>query len=134
MRKMYALITALMVTLFVLAGCQTEGGGEEASTSQEEKQEVTLNIELSKNKGEKVLANEEVTVEEGTVLMEVMKNNFEVAEKDGFITGLEGITASEGEQKAWMFTINGETSMVGANKYEVKQGDEIVFDFQSWES
>ncbi|WP_079530163.1 DUF4430 domain-containing protein [Halobacillus hunanensis] len=133
MRKMYALIAALMVTVFVLAGCQTEGGGEKASASQEEKQQVTLNIELSKNKGEKVLANKEVTVEKGTVLMEVMKNNFEVAEKDGFITGIKGITASEEEQKAWMFTINGESSMVGANKYEVKQGDEIVFDLQSWE-
>ncbi|MFD2925845.1 DUF4430 domain-containing protein [Halobacillus naozhouensis] len=133
MRKMSALFTALMMTAFVLAGCQTEGGGEEATASQEQKQEVTLNIELSKNKGEKVLATKKVTVEEGTVLMEVMKNNFEVAEKDGFITGIKGISASKGEKRAWMFTINGESSMVGANKYEVKQGDEIVFDFQSWE-
>ncbi|UOR12425.1 DUF4430 domain-containing protein [Halobacillus amylolyticus] len=132
MGKMYTLLSALMLTMVVLAGCQTESGSEEETASnQEEKQEVTLQIELSKNKGEEVISTKEVTVEEGTMLMDVMKNNFEVEESEGFINSIEGISATE--QKAWLFTINGESSMVGANEYEVKQGDEIVFDFHAWE-
>ncbi|UOQ93620.1 DUF4430 domain-containing protein [Halobacillus shinanisalinarum] len=131
MGKVSTLLSALMLTMLVLAGCQSESGGEETASKQEEKQEVTLQIELSKNKGEKVISTKDVTVEEGTMLMDVMKNNFEVEENEGFITGIEGITATD--EKAWLFTINGESAMVGANEYEVKQGDEIVFDFHAWE-
>ncbi|MCA0970304.1 DUF4430 domain-containing protein [Halobacillus litoralis] len=132
MKKFYSILLAVSFSLAVLAGCgATTEPGQAESGQTEAKQEVAATIIL--NNGEEELANKEVTVETGTTLMEVMKENFEVEESDGFINGLEGISMNEEEKMAWMYTINGEEAMVGANEYEIEQGDEITFDYQSWE-
>ncbi|WP_081472446.1 DUF4430 domain-containing protein [Ornithinibacillus scapharcae] len=34
---------------------------------------------------------------------------------------------------SWMFSVNGEQSMVGAGEVELKDGDTVNFDYQSWE-
>ncbi len=65
--------------------------------------------------------------------MEVMEENYEVEQTEGFINSIEGIAGNEEEKMAWMYTINGEDAMVGANEYEVEDGDEIAFNYQSWE-
>ncbi|MGI8315402.1 DUF4430 domain-containing protein [Halobacillus mangrovi] len=136
MKKIYVFLVAALLAIGVISGCgsqQTEKTEEANASQQEEKQEVTLKVEISKNNGEEVLADQEISVEKGTTLMEVMKDNFEVEESDGFINSIEGIEGNQEEKMAWMFTINGEEAMVGANEYEVEQGDEIVFDYHSWE-
>ncbi|SIS55464.1 DUF4430 domain-containing protein [Salimicrobium salexigens] len=128
----YAGVVAL--TLVLLTGCQAES---ETSESQEEgsqsSQEIEATVELTKNQGEEQVKEKDITVEEGTVLMDAMEENFEVEEKDGFINGIEGISAEEGEKKAWVYDVNGEEAKVGAAEYEIEDGDEIHFDFQSWE-
>ncbi|PBB05489.1 MULTISPECIES: DUF4430 domain-containing protein [Salimicrobium] len=128
----YAGVVAL--TLVLLTGCQAES---ETSESQEEgsqsSQEIEATVELTKNQGEEQVEEKDITVEEGTVLMDAMEENFEVEEKDGFINGIEGISAEEGEKKAWVYDVNGEEATVGAAEYEIEDGDEIHFDFQSWE-
>ncbi|ARI77211.1 DUF4430 domain-containing protein [Halobacillus mangrovi] len=136
MKKFNFFLVAALLAVGVISGCgtqQTEKAEEANASQQEEKQEVTLKVEISKNNGEEVLADQEITVAEGTTLMEVMKDNFEVKESEGFINSIEGIEGNQEEKMAWMFTINGEEAMVGANEYEVEQGDEIIFDYHSWE-
>ncbi|KHE71393.1 DUF4430 domain-containing protein [Halobacillus sp. BBL2006] len=136
MKKFFGLLVVFLLVAGVLSGCGTQQADqkEEASASQQEdKQEVTVQVEVSKSNGEEMLADKEVSVPEGTTLMEVMKENFEVKESEGFINSIEGIEGNQEEKMAWMFTINGEEAMVGANEYEVEQGDEIVFDYHSWE-
>ncbi|UOQ42668.1 DUF4430 domain-containing protein [Halobacillus salinarum] len=133
MKKLYSLFLAAILTAGVLAGCQSQDEAEQAGSSTEEKQEVSVHVTISTNNGEKELADKELSVEEGKTLMEMMKNKFEVKESDGYITGIEGVTADESKKQAWMYTVNGEEATVGASEYELKSGDEVVFDMHKWE-
>ncbi|MCP3025819.1 DUF4430 domain-containing protein [Halobacillus sp. A5] len=128
-----ALLFTLIAAVF-LAGCQGEGDNDEGSSGKaDQSEEVTIEIEISEDEGEEVVSTEEHTVEEGALLMDVMEGHYDVEEDEGFINSIEGISAEEGEEKAWMYTINGEEASVGANEYELEEGDEINFDFQSRE-
>ncbi|MBA2173831.1 DUF4430 domain-containing protein [Halobacillus locisalis] len=134
MKKLYSLALTLCLALGVLAGCGTSSVQEGTGATQEEaKQEISATITLSQNNGEEKMANEEVTVEQGTTLLEAMENTFEVDVSEGFINGIEGISMDEEKKMAWTYTINGEEAMVGAGEYELEQGDDIVFDYHSWE-
>lgn len=133
MNKLYSMLLALVLAVGMLAGCGAQEEGDESNATQEEAQEVTVQVDVSKNNGEEMLAEEEITVEEGTTLMEVMEDNFEVEQTEGYINSIEGIAGDDKEKMAWIYTINGEDATVGANEYEVEEGDEIVFDYQSWE-
>ena len=49
-----------------------------------------------------------------------------------YIDGIEGIVASEvGPNAGWLFTVNGESPNVGADAYQIADGDEIVWTFTS---
>ncbi|MBX0356176.1 DUF4430 domain-containing protein [Halobacillus sp. Nhm2S1] len=133
MKKWNTVLTAMILAVAVLAGCGTQEEKETSATQEEQVQEVTVQVQLSKNDGEEMMAEDEITVEEGTTLMEVMEDNYEVEQSEGFINSIEGVAGNQEEKMAWMYTINGEEAMVGANEYEVEDGDEIVFDYQSWE-
>lgn len=77
----------------------------------------------------KVLSNisKEIKVEEGQNLLEIMKENYEVTAKDGFISVIEGYEQDEKEGKYWLYTINGEQATVGAADYELEDKDVIVW-------
>ncbi|MYL48422.1 DUF4430 domain-containing protein [Halobacillus litoralis] len=133
MEKWKTVLTAMILAVAVLAGCGAQEEKESSATQEEQVQEVTVQVQVSKNDGEEMMAEDEITVEKGTTLMEVMEDNYEVEQTEGFINSIEGIAGNQEEKMAWMYTINGEEAMVGANEYEVEDGDEIVFDYQSWE-
>ncbi|HEX6594561.1 MAG TPA: DUF4430 domain-containing protein [Bacillota bacterium] len=95
--------------------------------------EETVVITVSKDEGEKMIIEQEVPIEEDAVLMDVLKEHFEIEEEDGFITSIEGVAPEEGEEKAWMYFVNGEIASVGANEFELSPGDEVTFDLQAWE-
>lgn len=145
MSKWYSVFLAMVMAVGVLAGCgaqeeegtpsnQEEQVEENTSANQEEQaEEVTVQIQITNSKTDKEIADDEWTVEEGTTLMEVMEENYEVEQTEGFINSIEGIAGNEEEKMAWMYTINGDDAMVGANEYEVEDGDEIAFNYQSWE-
>ncbi|MFD1018533.1 DUF4430 domain-containing protein [Thalassobacillus hwangdonensis] len=135
MNRILKMVFALLLSIGILTGCQSESGNADQTTEteQNEQQEMKAEVVISKENGEEILQEKEIEFEEGQSLMEVMKANFEVEESDGFITGVEGVSAEEGEEKAWFYTINGEEAMVGANDYELESGDQIAFDFHAWE-
>ncbi|WP_028783076.1 DUF4430 domain-containing protein [Thalassobacillus devorans] len=135
MRRMMQMILAVMLSAVVLGACQADSGSESSDAqTQDQQQEVPVKVTVSKKNGEKIVAEKELEVKAGTTLMEVLKNNFDdVEEKDGFVTKIEGIEAKEGEQKAWFFTINGESASVGAEEYKVEADDTFQFDFHKWE-
>lgn len=143
MKSLLLRLLTVFVALSVLVACGDEDGTnssqpkeEQNTSSQQSKQQeqATVHITLSQDKEAEVLEEKEVEIEDGDILLEVMKENFDVVEKDGFISSIEGINDDDGTlKKAWMFYINGEMSMVGAGEVELKDGDEILFDFQSWE-
>ncbi|MFC2948280.1 DUF4430 domain-containing protein [Virgibacillus sediminis] len=132
---------ALLLAMGLLAGCTGEESTQQESapdtdqenTQQAEEKEERVHITLSENEGEEIIAEEEVTITENAILMDVMKENFDIEEENGFITSINGIGPEEGEERSWMFYVNGEMAMVGAQEYELEPGDEVTFDLQAWE-
>ncbi|WP_347862826.1 DUF4430 domain-containing protein [Salimicrobium sp. PL1-032A] len=134
MKNLKDLLGMLLMAMVIATGCQAESNSSENQEEQVEEQAgIEATVELTKDEGAEQITEKEINVEEGTVLLDAMEENFELETQDGFITGIEGVSAEEGEQKAWIYTVNGEEAMVGAGEYEIEEDDEIRFDFQAWE-
>lgn len=82
---------------------------------------------------DEVVFNDELTAEKGKSLIEVMKENVEVTETDGFVTAICGKEQNADENRYWMYTVNGQSPTVGADKYFPEDGDKIVFDLSALE-
>ncbi|HLS66639.1 MAG TPA: DUF4430 domain-containing protein [Pseudogracilibacillus sp.] len=134
LRFLYVFAAVLLIT-----GCSTANNTEEAevetteTAEQEEVVESVITVTISEDEGEIVHDEKEIEIEEGAILMDVLKESFDIEEEDGFITAIDGIQADEGEQRGWMYYVNDEMAMVGAAEYELEEDDHVVFDLQAWE-
>jgi len=145
MNKWMLRVGAVFAAILLLVGCGADEGNEEDAASTDgpaeqteendvsEQNEDTVLITISIDEGSEYVDEKEIPIEEGDILMDVMKQNFYVEEEGGFITSIERVSAEEDEEKGWIFFINGEMAMVGAEEYELSPGEEITFDFQAWE-
>lgn len=128
---------SLLITIMLLVGCssteenqnQTNDNSNNTEQSAEEKAVITI----SQDEGDTVLTEKEVSFEEGAILMDVLKENFEIEETGGMITAVDGLEADESEKKAWVYFVNDEMPMVGAAEFELSAGDKVNLDLQSWE-
>lgn len=104
---------------------------EDASTEDAVTVEVTISVtedgELIEN-GEQV-----VEVEEGALLLDVMKENFEIEETDTFINAINGVEQDANANKWWFFDVNGEMAQAGAAETELKAGDLIEWKLEAYE-
>lgn len=141
-KKMTLRLLSVLMLMMTLVACQpkTEAPKDQENlvetTVQEEvaeKQEgveakktvqVTLEIKVD---GEDLMPAKTIDVEEGTVLMDVMKENFEIKETDGFISEIEGQAQDPEANKWWLFDLNDEMAEVGANDLTLKAGDKITW-------
>lgn len=130
MRKTFALFFSMMMAIMLVACGNNDGNNSGASG--EEIGKVT--IELLRESEEKI-SREEVALFAGDTLMDVMDRNFEIETVyDGqFIHGINGIAPEEGENYAWIYTVNGEEVLIGATEYELEPGDFVEFDYISWD-
>ncbi|HEQ4412588.1 TPA: DUF4430 domain-containing protein [Streptococcus pyogenes] len=71
--------------------------------------------------------DEKVSFGKGDTVLEVLKDNYEVKEKDGFITAIDGIEQDTKDNKYWLFKVNGKMADKGADQITVKDGDSIEF-------
>ncbi|MFC4557422.1 DUF4430 domain-containing protein [Virgibacillus kekensis] len=146
MKKKFFRVSALLFLIIgLLVGCGTDNQEQEQSQASnqnestqssgentEQKSEDTVTVTISKNNGEKQIKEKEIEIKDGAILMEVMKENFEIKEDGGFITSINGIAPGKDEKKAWMYTVNGEMAKVGATELELSPGDKVVFDLQAY--
>lgn len=143
MKKWLQLLSPLIVVVFILIGCSDDAGNtnqgestnnqtetEDNNTQSEANEEEQVSITISEDDGEEVHAEEKVDVEEGAILMDVLDENFDIEEDDGFITAIDGIENDEEEGKYWMYDVNDEMAQVGADEFELSPGDDVVFDLQ----
>ncbi|WP_156289265.1 DUF4430 domain-containing protein [Oceanobacillus salinisoli] len=135
-------LMTLLLLMGVLAGCaseesdETENNASTSTTNSSQTEEVAedhVRITISVDNGAEFITEEEIPIEEGDILLDVMEEHFYVEHEGGFITSIERVEASEEEQTAWMYFVNDEMPTVGAAEYELSSGDKIVFDLQSWE-
>lgn len=110
---------------------ETSSVVEDASTEDAVTVEVTISVtedgELIEN-GEQV-----VEVEEGALLLDVMKENFEIEETDTFINAINGVEQDATANKWWLFDVNGEMAQKGAAETELKAGDLIEWKLEAYE-
>ena len=146
MNKWLLRFASVLLIIGIMAGCGTDTGEkstDDSNSTQTEEQsenqdnvaqdeEESVAITISKDEGEEIIDEKEVSIEADAILMDVLKENFEVEEDGGFITSIEGVAPKEDEEKAWMFSVNGEMANVGANDFELSPGDEVTFDLQAW--
>lgn len=137
MKKWLLSFMSLFTALVLVVGCSNDSGQTttESNINEEEKevQEEIITVTISKDEGAELLSESEIEINEKAILMDVMKENFDIEEDGGFINAIDGIGPVEGEEKAWMYFVNDEMAMVGAGEYELSNGDEVNFDFQPWE-
>lgn len=144
MKRSLLALLALFTGLLFAVGCsndsaETEENTEDANLTVEEETDVVDEVEqsivvtVSIDHGAEKITEKEITIEENDILMDVMKEHFEIDEEGGFINAIDGVGPEEGEEKSWMFFVNDEMAMVGAAEYELSVGDHVVFDLQPWE-
>ena len=133
-RWMMLLIAAMIVT-----GCTedtqntdptnneviTETVDQEATTSAADTQEVTASIKILIDGELQTDLSQEVSVPEGTTLMEVMTENYEIVNENSFITEINSHQQDLEANRFWLYDINGEMAMVGIAEYEIEEGDVI---------
>ena len=122
----------ILFTTFSLAACGNIGTQEEASSaisssSVESQTKETLSIVISlEQDGEQVEGTtKELEVEEGTTVLDSLKEQYEVIENDGYVVSIEEMEIDEKLGKYWMYEINNEEAAVGAADYELKDGDQL---------
>lgn len=101
---------------------ETDDATEEAETTADE---VTVDFDILID-GEAVAdLSEEITVPEGTYLLDAMEDTYELEEDGGFISAIEGYEQDEDAGRYWLYYINDEMPSVGAADYELEEGDQI---------
>lgn len=122
MKKRLLSILLLLALAITFVGCKNNSNTD-STTSSEYSLEAT--IELIEDGVS--FKKETLNFNEGEKLLDVMKRNLEVEEKDGFITSIEGHNQDEDSNKYWLYTVNGEMAEVGANQFELHDKDEVIF-------
>lgn len=122
----------IALTAISLAACgnidtQEEASSETNSSSVESQTKEMFSVVISlEQDGEQVAdKTKETVVEEGTTVLDALREQYEVVEEDGFIVSIEGIEQDEELGKYWMYEVNNEQAMVGAAEYELKDGDQV---------
>jgi len=126
-------IIILVTSVILLIACSSTGSenvGEQESSSE---QTGTITIVVSESEADEVFSEDEIEIADGDILMDVMKDNYDIDEDEGFINGIDGIFPEEDEEKSWIYSVNDEDALVGAHEYELSIDDEVVFDLQTWE-
>lgn len=140
MKKFLSLICVFVLYL-ALFSCSEKKDDDDSS---EITNPINVTISFSDSENDQVevenfepIENAEFIVEEGTSVLEatqiycvVNELDIEIDSAGGYITGLLGISDGDySDNTGWVYTINGETVMVGADEQILKDGDKISWEF-----
>src|SRR5690625_4508912 len=101
MRKWMLRFGSLLLAISLLVGCTSgDNNGGQAVNNNNQQETNENNLETSQNEdiilitisiddGEEIVTEKEVPVEDGAILMDVMKENFDIEEDGGFINSIE---------------------------------------------
>lgn len=109
----------ICISLVTLSAC-SEKSADKVSTKEENV--VRLIVKEDTNK-----IDEKVSFKKGDTVMDVLKANYKVKEKDGFITAIDGYAQKPKEKTYWFYKVNGKMATKAANALKVKKGDKIYF-------
>ena len=122
-------IIGILTTTLLLTACgQAPANTTSTTTSVETTTAVqTTRVTLNITKDGQAIEGSPFTLtfKEGDNLLDVMKAQLKIVEKDGFISSINGVEQVPSEQKYWLFDVNGQMSPVGAKEVLLKAGDVI---------
>jgi len=104
---------------------------EELDSSTTEEDTAAISIVIDGETMEEL--SREVTVTEESTLFDVMENNYDIEDSDGFISSIEGYEQDAGAQRYWLYYINGEMPTVGAKEYVLQDEDHIEWKLEDSE-
>ena len=90
----------------------------------------TVSYTLTINVGDKTVEQLNIEAETTKSLLDTMKEKLELEETDGFITSICGHSQNYETNEYWVYTVNGESIMVGAADYYPNNNDVIIFSLQ----
>ena len=125
MKKIIGILTA---TLLLTACGQAPANTNSTTTSVETTtaaQTTSVTHNITKDRPAIAGSPFTLTFKEGDNLLDVMKSQLKIVEKDGFISSINGVEQVPSEQKYWLFDVNGQMSPVGAKEVLLKAGDVI---------
>lgn len=104
---------------------------ETTETAEAELIEVTLSVTED---GELITDGEQVVeVADGAILLDVMKEYYDITEENTFISAINGVEQDGNAGKWWVFDINGAMGEKGASEIELKEGDLIEWKLEAFE-
>lgn len=136
MKKQIIYFLSLLFIITILAACGTndENNNTTVSTSNSGQSEVADNavrITISINNGEQFVNEQEVEIEAGANLLEVLEKTFYVdTNEDNEITSIERVKSNEEENTTWVLIIDDVLSQTLAKDYTLNGGEKITFDLQ----
>lgn len=144
MNKWFIRLASLLMVIGLLVGCASNTDDQNNTNNNQIEQnqnndnssevaEEAVAITISQNHNEEVISEEEVIIKEGAILLDILKENFDIEEEGGLISSIEGIEQDEDQGKYWFYSVNGEEAPVGAGEYELSVGDKVNFDLHAWE-
>lgn len=129
----------LLSTGLVLVGCSPDTSeapegtetpvvedvdGSDANSSEEE--QVSADILISIDGETLADLSKEITVPEGTYLLDVMEAEYDIVDEGaGFLSSINGNEHDMDAERYWLFYVNDDMASVGAADYEIEEGDVI---------
>lgn len=132
----YFLVLMGLVTLAACSNAKTtdsssvESNTRTSSTGVSDVSESKVAISLVKEGKE--VTSKEVTIEDGTTLMDAMKKNFDLVEENKMITAIDGIEQDKKENYYWTYKINDEMVNTGAAETTLHPDDKVVFTYEKF--
>lgn len=128
------LVIAASLALVACSDTNQPAGNESSSVASSEMtatspavETVAVSINVQEAGEDLPDANKEIKAEAGETLLEAMEKNYDITEKEGFISAVEGHEQDDKAGKYWLYTVNGEQAAVGAADYILEDGDTIVW-------
>lgn len=128
-------LLALLATGFILTGCMGPESDTEVDISNEissvveDAVSVTISVTVD---GELIEdGTKELEVEAGSILLDVMKDAFEIEETNTFIDSINGHEQDADAGRYWLFDVNGEMAPAGANDTELEEGDVVEWKLEA---
>lgn len=138
MKKTLAVFFIGIMMLFTLSACGNKG--ENTGTSNDagsgETISVTLSIDYTDESGIADIDDQIIQVPVDSTVLDATMSAVDVVAEDSdggtkYITSIGGLAGSG--SSGWIFEVNDKTIMKTADKYVLSDGDELSWEYGSWE-
>ena len=132
MKRLLIVLAVSAVLILGLAACGSESSSNDNGAAGNTVK-ITVSIDFPDDSDAKDVDSQEIEVADGTALLDVMTENFDV--KTASYSGGEGIDSIGGVAQdgsaGWVYTVNDEVIMDYPDAYKVKDGDAVQWTYAS---